>query len=230
MNTRVREYSVVLEARGGDAEALTELAADLARRIHDPADLAEIDSWLSACGVKLVVELPLKGSKIDGSGLRRLLEERAVNARLWTYSEPHFVHAKLVAALQGETGRLLSGSANLSYVALLANGHLQIRRTRGGATTVLGDVASGIADLSNWSTIGLSATGSGPVQLVASVNGTTKLTVTDSSTSAVVAAGTSGISTQLAGVSFDDFVVQDRVSPQVQQITRNLLAHFQFMP
>jgi HTH-type transcriptional regulator / antitoxin HigA len=49
-----------------DAEALTELAADLARRIHDPADLAEIDSWLSACGVKLVVELPLKGSKIDG--------------------------------------------------------------------------------------------------------------------------------------------------------------------
>jgi HTH-type transcriptional regulator/antitoxin HigA len=49
-----------------DAKALTELAADLARRIHDPADLAEIDSWLSACGVKLVVELPLKGSKIDG--------------------------------------------------------------------------------------------------------------------------------------------------------------------
>jgi HKD family nuclease len=62
-----------------------------------------------------------KGSKIDGSGLRRLLEERAVDARLWTYSEPHFVHAKLVAALEGDTGRLLSGSANLSYVALLAN-------------------------------------------------------------------------------------------------------------
>lgn len=61
-----------------------------------------------------------KGSKIDGSGLRRLLEERAADVRLWTYSEPHFVHAKLVAALEGETGRLLSGSANLSYVALLA--------------------------------------------------------------------------------------------------------------
>ena len=62
-----------------------------------------------------------KGSKIDGLGLRRLLEERSLDARLWTYSEPHFVHAKLVAALEGEKGRLLSGSANLSYVALIAN-------------------------------------------------------------------------------------------------------------
>jgi hypothetical protein len=62
-----------------------------------------------------------KGSKINGSGLRRLLEERAANARLWTYSEPHFVHAKLIAAIEGETGRILSGSANLSYVALLTN-------------------------------------------------------------------------------------------------------------
>ncbi len=62
-----------------------------------------------------------KGSKVDGLELRRLLEERALDARLWTYSEPHFVHAKLVAALVGEKGRLLSGSANLSYVALIAN-------------------------------------------------------------------------------------------------------------
>jgi hypothetical protein len=62
-----------------------------------------------------------KGSKIDGHGLRSLLEERRVDARLWTYDKPHFVHAKLVAALEGDTGRLLSGSANLSYVALLAS-------------------------------------------------------------------------------------------------------------
>jgi len=61
-----------------------------------------------------------KGSKIDGSALRRLLEEQAADVKLWTYSKPHFVHAKMVAALEGEDGRLLSGSANLSYVALLA--------------------------------------------------------------------------------------------------------------
>jgi HKD family nuclease len=61
-----------------------------------------------------------KGSKINGSALRRLLEKQVADVRLWTYSKPHFVHAKLVAALEGETGRLLSGSANLSYVALLA--------------------------------------------------------------------------------------------------------------
>jgi len=54
-------------------------------------------------------------------------------------------------------------------VALLANGTLQIGRHNGSSITVLGSASSGIADLSNWATIALSATGANPVQLVASV-------------------------------------------------------------
>src|SRR6185503_518268 len=105
-------------------------------------------------------------------------------------------------------------AANSRYaVALLGNGHLQIQRRAGSAVTVLGDVASGVADLGDWATIGLSATGAGPVQLVAAVNGVTKLTVTDSSSSAIAAPGTAGMSTALAGIWFDDFVVTGLLPP-----------------
>lgn len=59
------------------------------------------------------------GSRIDGLQLTHLIEERGLDARIWTYSEPRFVHAKLIACIAGRTGRVLSGSANLSWVALL---------------------------------------------------------------------------------------------------------------
>lgn len=91
--------------------------------------------------------------------------------------------------------------------ALLADGHLQIRRWRAGASTVLGDVPSGIAELGWWSKISLESTGTGPVQLVAAVNGVPKLSVTDASTSAIGTAGTAGMSTSLAGIWFADFLV-----------------------
>src|SRR5206468_10121870 len=58
-----------------------------------------------------------------------------------------------------------------------------------------------------WSTIALSASGSGPVQLVASVNGVQKLSVTDSSASAITGPGTAGLWTSVAGIWFDDFQV-----------------------
>ena len=92
-------------------------------------------------------------------------------------------------------------------VALLANGHLQIRRNNGSVVTVLGDVPSGIGDLSNWSTIALSATGAGPVQLVASVDGVAKVSAVDTSAAAITTAGTAGLWTNLSGVLFDDFTV-----------------------
>jgi len=72
---------------------------------------------------------------------------------------------------------------------------------------VLAQAASGVADLGSWTTIALRATGSGPVQLVASVNGVVKLTVSDAAASAIVAPGTAGVSTNIAGIPFDDFVV-----------------------
>src|SRR5262249_57236918 len=36
------------------------------------------------------------------------------------YTEPRFVHAKLIAAISASAAHVLSGSANLSYVALQA--------------------------------------------------------------------------------------------------------------
>jgi hypothetical protein len=103
---------------------------------------------------------------------------------------------------------LRESATNARYdVALLGNGQLQVRRWRSGVATVLGEVPSGIADLGNWATIALSATGAGPVQLMASVNGVPKLSVSDTSASAIVAPGTAGMSTTYAGVWFGDFVV-----------------------
>src|SRR2546430_14303952 len=98
-------------------------------------------------------------------------------------------------------------------VALLTNGTLQIRRHNGTTITVLGSAPSGIADLTNWSTISLSATGANPVRLVASVNGSAKIVASDSSASAIAGAGTAGMWTDLAGVIFDDFTVTTAGSP-----------------
>jgi hypothetical protein len=99
------------------------------------------------------------------------------------------------------------GSNDRYDVALLSNGHIQVRRHNGGTITILGDTASGIADLNNWATISLSVSGANPVRLVASVNGTAKLTLSDTSASAIVLAGTAGMATNLAGIWFGSFTV-----------------------
>jgi hypothetical protein len=119
------------------------------------------------------------------------------------------VQARVVqfAATEAALALRQTGSGDRYDVALLANGHLQIRRHDGGATIVLGDAPSGIHDLTEWATISLSARGAGPVQLTASVNGSVRLSVSDASAAAITAAGTAGISTHRAGVWFDDFVV-----------------------
>jgi hypothetical protein len=60
-----------------------------------------------------------EGTRLDGAALVRLLERRDCDANLWTYSEPRFIHAKLVACVTGSDARVLSGSANISQVAML---------------------------------------------------------------------------------------------------------------
>lgn len=49
-----------------DAAALATLAALLVRRIDGPQALGHLRSWLADCGVALVIELPLRNSKMDG--------------------------------------------------------------------------------------------------------------------------------------------------------------------
>jgi hypothetical protein len=60
------------------------------------------------------------GAKLDGKRLLAFIADRRLDATIWTYTEPRFVHAKLIAAISASTAQVLSGSANLSYVALLA--------------------------------------------------------------------------------------------------------------
>ncbi|MFA5890849.1 MAG: HigA family addiction module antitoxin [Actinomycetota bacterium] len=50
-------------------KGIERLALQIVGRIHDPADLGDLDNWLADCGVAMAVELPLKGSKIDGVSL-----------------------------------------------------------------------------------------------------------------------------------------------------------------
>jgi hypothetical protein len=92
--------------------------------------------------------------------------------------------------------------------AITSSGRLRIRRWRGGTATVLGDVASGIPDVTDWATIRFNVTGAAPVVLTAAVNGTTKLTVADASSQALTAQGRAGISATAAGVWFDDFTLR----------------------
>ena len=92
-------------------------------------------------------------------------------------------------------------------LALLASGHVQLRRHNGSATTVLADAASGIPDLGDWSTLLLSVSGANPVQLSGSVNGAVKVSFADSSSSAITAAGGAGMGATLAGLWFDDYTV-----------------------
>src|SRR5262249_16793596 len=59
------------------------------------------------------------GAQLDGKRLLAFIVDRHLDATIWTYTEPRFVHAKLVAAISGSRAHVLSGSANLSYVALV---------------------------------------------------------------------------------------------------------------
>ena len=108
-----------------------------------------------------------------------------------------------------ETALTLRGNpaapADRYDLTITSSGRLQIRRWRGGAAAVLGDVASGIPELGNWASLTFTASGSSPVTLAATVNGATRLTVTDGSAAALTSAGVAGMTATAAGVWFDDF-------------------------
>jgi len=64
---RVRNLASEVEVARYDADALVELAPSIAQRLSDPFELPNLRSWLADVGVALVVELPLRSSKIDGA-------------------------------------------------------------------------------------------------------------------------------------------------------------------
>lgn len=64
---RVRNLASEMEVSRFEAEALEGLAKDIPRRLADPLELPNLPCWLADVGVALVVELPLRSSKIDGA-------------------------------------------------------------------------------------------------------------------------------------------------------------------
>ncbi|MFL5346805.1 MAG: hypothetical protein ACJ8AT_18645 [Hyalangium sp.] len=119
------------------------------------------------------------------------------------------VEVRLQHFSQAEAGVFLraQGSARYTLVSL-ANKRIQVRRVVGNRVTVLGEASSGLSSSLEPMTLSLSVHGSGPVELVASVDGQARLTVVDSSNSALSQPGLAGVETPIAGVWFDDFQVR----------------------
>ena len=104
--------------------------------------------------------------------------------------------AALVARAQG---------ADHYELVLLGNARIQLRRVRSGSIAVLADSASGLTDLTSPARLSLTVRGAAPVQLEASVNGTTVSSVSDGDAAALAGSGLAGLRTTRAGVWFDDF-------------------------
>ncbi len=96
--------------------------------------------------------------------------------------------------------RTQRGSDDRYVAVLLANRNVQVRRIRSGASTSLGEGSSGLASLDQFSTLALATSGASPVSLQVWVNGQLRLTLSDSSPSAISSAGRAGLSTASAGV------------------------------
>jgi hypothetical protein len=147
-------------------------------------------------------------SDLDGTNL---ISENAtrcrdctVQARVLTFGTEGGVYLRAPTPTSPSDGRY--------DLVLLPNGHVQIRRVRSGAVSVLADGASGAASLDDWVGLALSASGDSPVTLTARVDGVTVLTATDTS-SAAPGAGYAGLWTLHAGVWFDDFALSGSTPP-----------------
>ncbi|MBS2032541.1 MAG: hypothetical protein JST54_32005 [Deltaproteobacteria bacterium] len=106
----------------------------------------------------------------------------------------------------GIFARAPSATSTDRYEAVIAsNGNVRIQRVRSGTTTLLGQAASHISDLTELATLSLTVSGTSPVQLTATVNGTPVLSAADSSAQALTAAGYAGLWTTNAGVVWEAF-------------------------
>lgn len=63
---RVERLGAGRASKPYDPDGLAELAGGLVRRLEGPQDLRQLHHWLAGCGVVLVIELPLRNSKMDG--------------------------------------------------------------------------------------------------------------------------------------------------------------------
>ena len=95
----------------------------------------------------------------------------------------------------------------------ISSGDVQLRRARSGVVTVLAQGPSGAGGLDEPATLTLSATGTSPVALTASVNGVVRLTASDGSAAALGDAGMAGLLSGSAGVVFDNALLTGSGGP-----------------
>jgi hypothetical protein len=119
----------------------------------------------------------------------------------------HFAGGDAAVVLRAQEGARYS-------LVFLRNGRLQVRREVGGSITVLGEASSGLSSAREAVTLSLLARGEGPVELIASADGQVRLTVVDSSSSALGEPGLAGLATGRAGVWFDGFEVRRPAEPR----------------
>jgi hypothetical protein len=97
------------------------------------------------------------------------------------------------------------------YELVLRSGvTLQLRRVRGGVTTVLAEGPSGAGPANGSVRLELAASGTAALSLTARVDGVTRLSSSDA---APLGAGVAGLVSSSAGVPFDQFVVSGVSSP-----------------
>lgn len=63
---RIERLGTGRVSKAYNAHGLTDLTSGLVRRLETPLDLRHLSDWLADCGVALVIELPLRNSKMDG--------------------------------------------------------------------------------------------------------------------------------------------------------------------
>jgi hypothetical protein len=139
-------------------------------------------------------------SDLDGQDLALASGSRCGDCRVEVRLQ-HFSEAEAGIAVRAQ------GSARYTLVSM-ANGRIQVRREASGRVTVLGEARSGLSSAQDPMTLTLSVRGSGPVELIASVDGQVRLSVVDTSNSAIREPGLAGLITPIAGVWFDDFQVR----------------------
>ena len=118
------------------------------------------------------------------------------------------IDARVVGFGGGEAMLELRSAGSTRYALVLApDGTLVLRRYLGGTVTTLKTAASGIADLTDWSSMSFSISGTAPVVLNGSVNNVLRVSATDSGSQAITAAGGAGIAATLSGIWIDDFTL-----------------------
>lgn len=104
------------------------------------ADVGALRELLTRSSPKRVSLYLGKNASVDGRRLLEVLRGSQAAAQTYAFEPAEFVHAKLIALVQGQRARVLSGSPNLSGPALLR------AVTAGGANAEVGVISEMPAD------------------------------------------------------------------------------------